>query len=228
MHYGALNLPGLVIAAAGALLGIPAAHADGDNDTVLPNNKRLNDGVVANVYTMQHQAGCANDVRINSQLQLAAQWHTRDVLNNRNLDGDIGSDGSTPEDRANAAGFHGPVAETVAINPALAISGIELINQWYYNPVYKAVMSNCANSQIGVWSENSPNRTVVVAVYGQPQQPANTPRQGAETPPPGSRAENIPIDPSPDYDASDELEYGINWWAWILRGVYPPPAIPPT
>ena len=23
------------------------------------------------------------------------------------------------------------------------------------------------------------------------------------------------MDPNPDYDASDELEYGINWWAWI-------------
>jgi hypothetical protein len=29
-------------------------------------------------------------------------------------------------------------------------------------------MSNCANTQIGVWSENSLDRTVVVAVYGQP------------------------------------------------------------
>jgi len=27
------------------------------------------------------------------------------------------------------------------------------------------------------------------------------------------------MDPNPDYDASDEIEYGINWWAWILRGV---------
>ena len=36
------------------------------------------------------------------------------------------------------------------------------------------------------------------------------------------------VDPNPDYDASDELEYGINWWAWILRGVYPPPAYPPV
>ena len=34
------------------------------------------------------------------------------------------------------------------------------------------------------------------------------------------------MDPNPDYDASDEIEYGINWWAWILRGVYPPPAYP--
>ncbi len=35
------------------------------------------------------------------------------------------------------------------------------------------------------------------------------------------------MDPNPDYDASDELEYGVNWFAWILRGVYPPPAYPP-
>jgi len=36
------------------------------------------------------------------------------------------------------------------------------------------------------------------------------------------------MDPNPDYDASDELEYGINWFAWILRGAYPPPAYPPV
>src|ERR1700726_4420723 len=169
MQYRPLTLPALVVVA--ATLGMPAAHADGDNNTLVPNNKRLNDGVVANVYTVQHQAGCANDVKINPQLQLAAQRHTDDVLNNRNLDADIGSDGSTAQDRANAAGFRGKVAETVAINPALAISGIELINQWYYNPAYFAIMSNCANTQIGVWSENSLDRTVVVAVYGQPQVP---------------------------------------------------------
>jgi len=36
------------------------------------------------------------------------------------------------------------------------------------------------------------------------------------------------MDPNPDYDASDEVEYGTNWFAWILRGVYPPPAYPPV
>ncbi|MDA4087647.1 hypothetical protein MHAS_04121 [Mycolicibacterium hassiacum DSM 44199] len=36
------------------------------------------------------------------------------------------------------------------------------------------------------------------------------------------------MDPNPDYDASDELEYGMAWFAWILRGVYPPPAYPPV
>jgi uncharacterized protein YkwD len=223
MQYRPLTLPTLVIAAS-TLLCTPAVHADGDNDTVIPNNKRLNDGVVANVYTMQHQAGCTNDVKINKQLQLAAQRHTRDVLNNRNLDGDIGSDGSTPQDRANAAGFHGQAAETVAINQSIAISGNDLINRWYYNPAYNAIMSNCANSQIGVWSENSPDRTVVGGVFGWAQQP------GADVTSPMGAAQsegNLPIDPTPDYDASDELEFGINWFPWILRGVYPPPGNPP-
>jgi hypothetical protein len=195
-------------------LMMPAAYADNDNDTVIPNNKRFNDGVVSNVYTIQRQAGCNNDLKINPLLQLAAQRQTRDVLNNRALDGDIGSDGSTAQDRANAAGFQGTVAETVAINPALAMSGIELMRQWYYNPDYLRIMQDCANTVMAVWSENLIDRTVVVAVYGSPA--------------PGWTPTYIdPTDPNPDYDASDELEYGLNWLPWILRGVYPPPAYPP-
>jgi hypothetical protein len=220
MQHRQLTLSALLAMVAGTVLGMPAAHAD---------NKRLNDSVVANVYTVQHQAGCANDVKINPQLQLAAQWHTLDVLNNRNLDGDLGSDGSMPQDRANAAGFHGKVAQTVAINPAVAISGVELMNQWYYNPAYFGIMSDCANSQIGVWSESSPDRTVVVAVYGQSGKPPQSTAIGQQTGPPPVVVlpENVPIDPSPDYDASDEIEFGINWFPWILRGVYPPPGMPP-
>ena len=153
------GVTGVFAVFASAIAGMPTAAAD---------NKRLNDGVVANVYTIQHQRGCTNDVKISPQLQLAAEWHTNDVLNNRALDGDIGSDGSTPQTRADAAGFKGVVAETVAINPALAISGVEIMNQWYYRPDYMAIMSDCANTQIGVWSENSLDRSVVVAVYGKP------------------------------------------------------------
>jgi uncharacterized protein YkwD len=230
MHYRPLTLPAMAVVAAGLVLGMPAAHADGDNNTLVPNNKRLNDGVVANVYTVQHQAGCANDVKVNPQLQLAAQRHTDDVLNNRNLDADIGSDGSTAQDRANAAGYRGTVAETVAINPALAISGVELINQWYYNPAYFAIMADCAHTQMGVWSENSLDRTVVVAVYGKPDVPVETAQLGPQIglPPGVVLPENSAPDPNPDYDGSDEIEYGINWIPWILRGVYPPPAYPPN
>jgi uncharacterized protein YkwD len=154
----AMALPALAIIG-GALVAAPTASAD---------NRRLNESVVVNVYTIQQKHGCDTEIKINPQLRLAAQWHTNDVLNNHALDGDIGSDGSTTQDRANAAGFKGVVAETVAINPALAINGVEIMNQWYSRPDYMAIMSNCANTQIGVWSENRLDRSVVVAVYGQP------------------------------------------------------------
>ncbi|ORA33479.1 CAP domain-containing protein [Mycobacterium aquaticum] len=137
------------------------AHAD---------NKRLNDSVVANVYTIQHHAGCTGNIKIDPLLQRAAEWHTDDVLENRDINGDIGSDGSTPQSRAVAAGFRGTVAETVAINPAVAINGIDILNQWYYDPAAFAIMSDCANTLMGVWSANSLDRSVVVAVYGKPAQ----------------------------------------------------------
>lgn len=142
-----------------AVLTMPVAHAD---------NKRLNDAVISGVYTTQHRAGCTNDVVPNNALTLAAQWHADDMMSNRNVNDDIGSDGSSPQDRANAAGFHGKVTETVAIHPALAVSSFELFNQWYDNPDYLAIMRDCANTAMGVWSLNSVDRTVVVAVYGQP------------------------------------------------------------
>ena len=56
-------LPVVAVVVAG-VAGMPAANAD---------NKRLNDGVVANVYTIQHQAGCTTEIKINPKLRLAAQ-----------------------------------------------------------------------------------------------------------------------------------------------------------
>lgn len=132
------------------------------------DNARLNNGVVANVYTIQHQAGCTTNIKVDPALALAAQWHARDLIGNHGLDGDVGSDGSTPQSRATAAGFTGVAAETVATNPALAINNVDVINQWYPDPTAFAIMSDCRNTAIGVWSENSVDRSVVVAVYGQP------------------------------------------------------------
>lgn len=154
----AVFVRGSLVVGAAALTALATAA------TSQADNRRLNQSVIANVYTVQHQAGCTNTVANNPQLQLAAQWHTRDVMGHRDLTGELGSDGSTPQSRADAAGYRGVVQQTVAINPALAISGIELINQWYRNPTALATM----NTQMGVWSENSLDRTVVVAVYGQP------------------------------------------------------------
>jgi uncharacterized protein YkwD len=156
---GSARLFAAVVASGVAVSTADVAHAD---------NKRLNSAVVSAVYTLQHQAGCTNDVIRNNALTLAAEWHAEDMINNRNIDDDVGSDGSSPQDRANAAGFNGKAAETVAINPAMAISSLELVNQWYYNPEDMAIIRDCANTAIGVWSDNSLDRTVVVAVYGQP------------------------------------------------------------
>lgn len=150
------------VLASSAMVSAASATAD---------NRRLNDGVVANVYTVQRQAGCDGDIRVSPQLRLSAQWHANDVINNRTLNGDIGSDGSTPQDRANAASYRGRAATTVAINPALSITGVEVINQWYRNTTALATMRDCANTDIGVWSENRLDRTVVVAVYGKPETP---------------------------------------------------------
>jgi hypothetical protein len=132
------------------------------------NNDRLNNGIVVNVDTVKSQAGCTTKLKKNPQLEAVAQRHTIDVLNNRSLDADTGSDGSSVQDRARDAGYRGAVAETVAINNSLAINDLDVMGNWYYRPDYMAIMSNCANTAIGVWSENSVDRSVLVAVYGQP------------------------------------------------------------
>nr|WP_234825508.1 MULTISPECIES: CAP domain-containing protein [Mycolicibacter] len=144
------------------VVAAPSVHAD---------NKRLNESVFVNIYTAQRKNGCTLEPRLDGRLVDAARRHTLDVLNNRDINGDIGSDGSTPQDRARDAGFVGKVAETVAINPAVAINGIEILNQWWYDPPSRATMQDCANTAIGVWSENSLSRSVVVAAYGQPAAP---------------------------------------------------------
>jgi uncharacterized protein YkwD len=159
MHPLRFPIAAISLIVAGACVVAPTAHAD---------NKRLNNSVVNNAYTIQQQHGCTTEIEVDPQLRLAAQWHANDVANNYTLDGDIGSDGSTVQSRAAAAGFKGIASEVVAINPALAISGIEILNQWYYRPDYMAIMSNCSSTRIGVWSENRFDRSVVVAVYGQP------------------------------------------------------------
>jgi len=155
-----LRVTSLVICAVlGAATVSPSALAD---------NKRLNDSVYANIYTAQQQNGCPIEARRDQRLDVAAQRHALDALNNPDVNGDIGSDGSTPTDRAAAAGFTGKIAQTMAINPALAISGIEILGQWYGDPVAWATMHDCSYTQIGVWSENKLDRSVVVAVYGAP------------------------------------------------------------
>jgi hypothetical protein len=50
---------------------------------------------------------------------------------------------------------------------------------------------------------------------------------GLDSPATGAHVEVL-MDPNPDYDASDEIEYFFQFVPWGLRGVYPPPAYPPV
>ena len=145
-----------------AVCSAPQAHAD---------NTRLNKSVYQAVYKLQNDAGCAIDIRINPKLRLAAEWQAKDMIDNPSIDGDIGSDGSTAQDRATRAGYNGAAVETVAINPSLAINNLDVIRQWYYRADYYGIMTDCRNVDIGVWSENSLSRSAVVAVYGQGDKP---------------------------------------------------------
>lgn len=140
-------------------VAIPSVHAD---------NSRLNNSVFVNIYTAQKQNGCPTDPHLDGRLVDAARVQALDLLNNHDISGDIGTDGSTPQDRAGATGFVGQVTETVAINQSIAINGIDILAQWWWDPPARAAMQDCAHTAIGVWSENSLDRSVVVAVYGTP------------------------------------------------------------
>jgi hypothetical protein len=52
--------------------------------------------------------------------------------------------------------------------PTWILTGNDVMNQWYNDPVRKAIMADCANTVMGVWSQNSVDRSVLVAVYGHP------------------------------------------------------------
>jgi uncharacterized protein YkwD len=166
-------MPMLVAAQAGRVIAATAAAAAmvamSSATPANADNSRLNKSVFANIYTAQKKNGCETSPHLDDRLIQAARVHTFDALDNPDVNGDVGSDGSTPQDRARVAGFDGgTVSETIAINPALAISGMEILTQWWDDPPSRARMQDCRNTAIGVWSENSWNRTVVVAVYGQP------------------------------------------------------------
>ncbi|MGI9163568.1 MAG: CAP domain-containing protein [Mycobacterium sp.] len=162
-HRKSLGRRGIVAVGSFAVMvastATPTAHAD---------NSRLNNSVFVNIYTAQKHNGCQTNPRLDERLVDAARRHTLDAMNNHDVNGPVGSDGSTPQSRAEAAGFTGAVAETEAINASMAINGIDILGQWWWDPPSRAAMEDCSHTAIGVWSENSLNRSVVVAVYGAP------------------------------------------------------------
>ncbi len=147
-----------LVVAAGSVIGTPTAGAD---------NKRLNDGVVANVYTMQHQAGCTTDIKINPKLRLgravahrrrAQQPRSQRRYRFRRFDGGrsraqrrLRRAGRRDDGHQSGAGHQRHRVDQPVVSPArLQRDHVGL-----------------RNVDIGVWSANLIDRTVVVAVYGK-------------------------------------------------------------
>ena len=155
---GWIRVPPAAMLLAGPVLAAPTAHAD----RTAQQRRRLRRLHVA------APAGCTNDVIRATRSTPAAQWHADDMINNRNINDDTGSDGSTPQDRANAAAVRAkrprPWRSTRPWPSAAwnwSTSGTTTPMTWRSSGTAPTPPWGCA-------SDNTLDRTVVVAMYGQP------------------------------------------------------------
>ena len=88
---------------AAALLVVSAnvGASVGTSAPAAADNTRLNNSTFTNIYTMQRQAGCTTDPKLDGRLVDAARRHALDAVNNPAINADLGSDGSTAQSRAN-------------------------------------------------------------------------------------------------------------------------------
>ena len=115
------------------------------------------------------------DIRMIPPLGLAAQRYARDLVSHPELGRPDRLDGSTPQSRSAAAGYPGRSARPSRSMRHWPSTPRDAITQWYHDPAAWAIMSDCANTAIGVWSENSLDRSVVVVVTaGRPSRPTLT------------------------------------------------------
>ena len=103
------------------------------------------------------------DIRMIPPLGLAAQRYVCDLVSHPELDGQIGSDGSTPQSRSAAAGYRRSARPSRSMRHWPSTPRRH--HHGWYRPAAWAIMSDCANTAIGVHGfGNSLDRSVVVAV----------------------------------------------------------------
>lgn len=101
--------------------------------------------VVALVNRRRAEHGCGA-VRVNSRLTQAAQLHSQDQAANSTMS-HTGSDGSSPWDRAERAGYPDAIGENVAMGYATAAA---VMDGWMNSDGHRANILNCAAKAIGV------------------------------------------------------------------------------
>jgi len=100
-----------------AAFGVCLAIAAGSTAaTANADNSRLNNSVIADVYAVQHQAGCTNDVKPDQQLRLAANG-TPLMCSTIAISMPTSAPTDPHRKTAPTRWLRGAVAETVAINP---------------------------------------------------------------------------------------------------------------
>jgi uncharacterized protein YkwD len=106
---------------------------------------RLEDAIVALVNSERAKAGC-RPVRVDPQLRTAARRHSTDMAAHTRLDHQ-GSDGSSPADRARAAGYNGFLGENIAAGQR---SPQQIMAGWMGSREQRSTILNCRAKALGV------------------------------------------------------------------------------
>jgi uncharacterized protein YkwD len=119
---------------------------------------------VDTVNAYRSEAGL-QPVQVNSELTAAARTHARDMAVQKRA-WHFGSDGTSPKDRAERAGYSGEVlGENISESYD---SEFTLIQSWINDPTTRRVMLNPAANEIGLgWFEETSGKRWWVEVYGR-------------------------------------------------------------
>lgn len=168
-----------------------------------------------------------NALAVHPALMAAAQSHVDWMVANNSY-GHTGAGGSTPGDRARAAGYPTNGA-TVAENwvGGGGMTPAEAIAWWDSSPIHHATLNNPDYQHIGVGYAVSGRGAVFVLLVGRPVQPTPTPRPGqpAVQPPPGPpTATPFYVEPiiraTPGEDGTIIHVVGEGQTAWDIAIVY--------
>ncbi|MGW3660417.1 CAP domain-containing protein [Streptomyces sp. NPDC005151] len=102
--------------------------------------------MLALVNSERGKAGCS-PLAVNAKLTKAAQDHSKDMADHRNMS-HTGSDGSSPGDRITRAGYHwSAYGENVAYGYSTPGSVMEA---WMTSPGHKRNILDCTFKEIGI------------------------------------------------------------------------------
>jgi uncharacterized protein YkwD len=131
--------------------GTPSAGPSTTTAAPAPSRSRsrieiMEDEVLAMVNRERQRDGCTTAVHADDRLHDAARGHSVDMAAHRTMS-HTGSDGSTPWQRAERAGYPSAMAENVAYGYPTAAA---VMAGWMGSPGHKRNILNCSAKALGV------------------------------------------------------------------------------